>query len=281
MSLRRTSLVLGLFLAAFPAAALAGEFAGDVPDRIWIDLGGSTNDLATQASLSGAAGVGATIDFEDVFNLAGNKKTFRLFGTARISENRRYIDFGYVSINRSGSRIVQEDLTWGDYVFQAGGTMTAEFDTRFIYAAFRYDFLHEEKIHLAGSAGFSTTTLKAGLTGEGNAVGPGGPISGTFTNEASITAPVPMVGFNIDWAITKRLILRHYSRLFWINVSSVDGYMSESGVHLNWLFVRHFGLGIGYDKNEIKIKEVTINTDDTGKFDYRVSGLALYLNFAF
>jgi hypothetical protein len=280
MKTLRATLVLGA-LVLLPAAARAEDFAVDVPTRIWVDFGGSANDVTTTASLSGAAGIGATIDFEDIFNLPGNKSTFRMLGTWRISEMRRYIDFGFVNIDRSGSRVVEDDIIWGDNTFLAGGQVTAEFKTQFVYVAFRYDFLHEEKVHIAGSAGASVTSLTAGLSGNGNVTGPGGPISGEFSNETSITAPVPMVGFNVDWAITKRLIFRSYTRFFWIKIDPVNGFMNDSGVHLNWLFVRHFGVGLGYDKNEIRIKEVEVNGDDTGKFDYSVSGFGLYLNLAF
>jgi hypothetical protein len=280
MNALRRGLVVGLCLLAIPAVARADDF-GKVPTKLWVDFGGSTNDLSTSAALTGQAGAGVAIDFEDVFDLPGTKNTFRLFGTWRISANRRYMDFGYVSINRSGGKIIDEDINWGDYVFAAGARVDAEFNTRFIYAAFRYDFLHEDKVHIAGSAGASVTTLKAALTGNGNVTGPSGPVSGEFTNESSITAPVPMVGINLDWAITNRLFLRTYNRFFWLNISSVNGVMQENGVHLNWLFTRHFGAGLGFDRNQIKIKEVTINQDDKAKFDYIVSGLALYLNLAF
>lgn len=280
MRVQRASVLLGLVLLALSGPTRAEDFAEDVPTRVWIDLGGSTNDVSTTAALSGSAGVGATIDFEDVFNLPGNKDTFRLFGTARISEARRYIDFGFVNIDRSGSRVIQQDIVWGDYTYAAGGLVTAEFKTQFIYAAFRYDFLHDEKVHIAGSAGLSVTSLGASLSGDGTFTGPSGDVAGSFENASSITAPVPMIGFNLDWAITKRLIFRSYTRFFVLNIDAVDGSMTETGVHLNWLFVRHFGLGLGWDRNHIKIDDVEID-NDTARFNYQVAGFALYLNFAF
>ena len=282
MTMRRLLIVLGIAAASMVGgapAARADDFAGDVPTRIWIDLGGASSGISTAAALTGQAGIGASIDFEDVFDLPGTKYTARLLGTARISEHRRYIDFGFVDINRSGSTVIDQDLTWGDYTFQAGGQMTAKFRSEFIYCAYRYDFLNVEKVHIAGSAGLSWTQLSASLIGEGNAVGPNGPIAGEFESKSSIGAPVPLIGLNVDWAITKRLILRSYSRVFGLNLSTVKGNVFESGLHLNWLFVRHFGLGVAYDKNEIRIKEFKTG-DNKGKFDYRVTGLGLNLNFA-
>src|SRR5512144_470432 len=74
-------------------AARAGEFAGDVPDLVWVDIGGQTNDITTDVAVSGAAGAGAIINFEDVFDLPGSQTTFRMLGTAHVSPKRRYVDF--------------------------------------------------------------------------------------------------------------------------------------------------------------------------------------------
>jgi hypothetical protein len=283
MTMRHLLFLLGIaaaLTAGATTAARADDFAGDVPTRIWIDLGGASSGISTTAALTGKAGVGASLDFEDVFELPGTKYTARLFGTARISDHRRYIDFGFVDINRSGSTIVDQDITWGDNTFTAGGTMTAKFRSQFIYCAYRYDFLNVEKVHIAGSAGLSWAQLSASLIGEGNATDSNGtPIAGEFESKSSIGAPVPMIGLNLDWAITRRLILRSYNRVFGLNLSTIKGNVYESGMHLNWLFVRHFGLGVAYDKNEIKIKEFKTG-DNKGKFDYRVASLGLNLNFA-
>ena len=260
----------------------ADVFAGDVPDRVWVDLGGAAYELDTEMSLSGEAGAGATIDFEEVFDLPGSKTTFQLMGTVRISEKRRWIDFGYVDLDRSGTRIIQEDIVFGDYVFQAGGDVTAQFGTRFIYAAFRYDFLHLEPIRISGSAGVSYVDLTSSLRADGSVTDAGGtPITGTFEHEASIGAPVPMIGIALDWALTRRLVLRQYNRLFRINVSALDGGLYQNGIRLNWYFAKHFGLGLGFDRTELDINEAEVNTDDVAQASYVVSGVGLYINLAF
>src|SRR5215831_7417209 len=135
MTKRRLLIVLGIgavLAAGSTRVARAEDFAGDVPTRIWIDVGGASAGVSTTAALTGKAGVGTALDFEDVFDLPGTKYTFRILGTARISEKRRYIDFGYIDINRSGSRVITEDINWGDYVFQANGKVTAKFRSKFI-----------------------------------------------------------------------------------------------------------------------------------------------------
>ena len=284
MKIQRLAILSMLLVAVAPLGATtarAGEFADKIPDLVWVDIGGTIDELTTNVGLTGPNGVGATIDFEQIFDLPGSKTTFYIQGTARVSEKRRHVDFGYVNIDRSGSRVIQEDLTWGDYTFSAGGTVTADFNTRFIYGAYRYDFLHDEKVHISGSAGASWVDLGTSLTGDGNVTDPdGNPVSGSFEKGGSVGIPVPLVGFNIDWALTKGLVFRSYYRFFRMNVSGVSGGMYESGVHLNWYFIRNLGIGFGYDRTEIRLNEFK-SGENTIRADYVISGLGLYATLAF
>jgi hypothetical protein len=268
--------------AASFSPASAEPFAGDVPTLVWVDAAWTANDVGTSVALQGENGLGATIDFEEIFDMSPHRSTARMFGTARISPNRRYIDFGYVAINRSGSRVIDKDIQWGDNNIQAGADLTAKFDTGFIYAAFRYDFLHLEQIRISGSAGLTWLELSTGLSGTGTYTPVGGvPITGSFEREGSVGAPVPMVGLNLDWALARRLVVRTYSRFFKINVSAFDGGLFESGIRLNWYFAKHFGLGLGYDRTDLKIDELKVGDGDIVKADYGFSGYGLFINLAF
>lgn len=278
--------IAGLTLAS--AAGLstvrAEPFAGDVPDRVWIDLGGSYNDVSTNVALQGPRGIGVIVNFEDVFDVPGSKTTLRLVGTVRITDKRSRIDFGYVNINRSGSRVLQYDVEFGDYTFQAGAEATARFQTQFSYAAYRYDFLHEEKIRVSGSAGLTFINMKtrvAGTASFDDPTNPGTTITGYVEKEGSQGAPVPMVGLNLDWALTKRLITRLYSRFFRLNLSSFNGGLNENGLRLNWYFVKNFGLGLGYDQQTLRIKDLKVGDNDHLKAGYSITGFALYANMAF
>jgi len=274
--------VLAFAGAASISTALADEFAGDVPTRVWIDAGWSENEIATNASFQGPNGIGATVDFEDVFDMPGNRSTARMFGTARISAERRYIDFGYVNLRRSGSRILDDDLTWGDFTIVNGSSVTAEFNTAFIYAAFRYDFLHLEQVRISGSAGVTWINLGTGVSANGTINNPDGSFyASTYDKSGSVGAPVPMVGLNLDWALAHRLVLRTYTRFFRLNLSDFSGGLNEAGMRLNWYFAKNFGMGIGYDRTDLNLKELKVDNDNIVKANYYFSGLSLFINLAF
>ena len=260
----------------------ADDFAGDVPTLVWIDAAWTANEVATDVALQGKNGIGATIDFEQVFDMNSNRSTARMFGTARISPNRRYIDFGYVAIDRSGTRIIDQDLQWGDNTIQAGADLTAKFNTGFMYAAFRYDFLHLEQVRISGSAGLTWLQLSTGLSGTGTYTPVGGvETTGSFNKEGSAGAPVPMVGLNLDWALARRLVVRGYSRFFRINITEFNGGLYEAGIRLNWYFAKHFGLGLGYDRTDLRITELKVGDGNIVKANYGFSGAGLFINLAF
>jgi hypothetical protein len=279
-------LILGVVILAATAALApvrADDFAGDVPDRVWIDVGGAYNSATTDVAMRGPNGIGATINFEDVFDLPSSKTTARMLGFVRISPKRRYIDFGYVDISRRATRTLTEDVEWGDLTYQTGGEVRTRLGTQFTYAAFRYDFLHEDKIRISGSAGLTAIRFIASVNGESGFVvdETGQQVTNSFERKGSVTAPVPMVGLNLDWALTKRLVLRTYSRFFKLNLSKFNGGLNENGIRLNWYFVRHFGLGIGYDRSNLEIKELKVGNGNVVKANYTVNGVGIFANMAF
>jgi hypothetical protein len=287
-SSRRVSLFGVIALVVFAGAVSlspvrAEPFAGDVPTLVWIDAGWTANDVGTSVAFQGKNGVGATIDFEEIFDMNPHRSTARMFGTARISPARRYIDFGYVAIDRSGTRVIDREIEWGDNIIQAGADLTAKFNTAFIYAAFRYDVLHLEPVHIAGSAGLTWLQLSTGLSGTADYTDPDGVFhpAEAFDREGSAGAPVPMVGLNLDWALARRLVVRGYSRFFRINISEFDGGLFESGIRLNWYFAKNFGLGLGYDRTDLKIDELKVGNGNIVKADYGFSGFALFVSLAF
>ena len=279
--------ILGSFLLMVAALVIAApahaeEFADKIPDLVWLDVGGTFSEVTTTAGLTGPNGVGLAIDFEEIFDLPGSKTNFQIQGTARISEKRRHMDFGYVNIKRSGTDVIDQDITWGDFTLIANANVTAKFNTEFIYAAFRYDFLHEEKVRISGSAGLSYVNLGTGLDWTGDYIPPGGttPITGSESRSSSVAIPVPLIGFNIDWAIAKGLVFRSYNRFFQLNFSGIDGGLYESGVHLNWYFIRNLGIGLGYDRTQLKLNSYETG-DNVLRADYTIGGWGLYATMAF
>jgi len=276
------TLLLSATLLGTATGTARAEVPGDVPDKIRIAIGGLAADAYTDAALgSTSAGVGASINFEDIFDLPESKETGRFELNWRLNK-RQFLDFGYFRLNRSGSKILQQDVNWGDFVFQADGKVTASFDTNFPYVAWRYSFLDLPQVRISGSAGIDYLSIGASLKANGTAAPAGGgpPIAGEVEEKGSVSAPVPQFGLQLDWALTKRLAVLLYLRQIYINVAGIDGGIGESAARLQWWYAKHAGISGGLDKESIDLKSYE-SGDTRARFRYEVRGYSFYFNFAF
>ncbi len=273
----------GVLIASFLTAStpVLATMPGDVPDTIRFGLGGFAVEAFTEAALSSSsAGVGATVNFEDIFDLPENTQILSFDGTWHVAK-RQYIDFGYVKINRTGSKSIDQDVDWGDFTFQTGAEVGAFFDTSFPYAAWRYDFLQLEQVHISGSAGIDYLTISAGLRAEGGVTDPNGvAIAGEVEEEVSLAFPVPQLGLQVDWALSRRLAIKFYTRWLGINTGDLNGSIAQRTIRLYWYFSRHVGIAVGLDDYSIDLKEYT-SGNRTARFRYDVKGLSFYLTAAF
>jgi len=267
------------FLALAAVRPARAEMPGDVPDKFRFGIGGIAAETYTDAGLgSTTAGLGASVNFEDIFNLPESKDTWRFEANWRLNKHQ-FIDFGYLELNRSGSRVLQSDVQWGDFTFQAGGKVTATFDTNFPYAAWRYAFLDLPQVRISGSAGIDYLSISSSLKADGSVVNP--PASGSVDAKVSVSAPVPQFGLQLDWALTKRLAILMYVRQIYIsNIAGITGGIGETAARLSWWYSKHAGISGGLDKESIDLKSYE-SGDTRARFRYEVRGFSLYLNFAF
>ncbi len=276
-------LLTAALLALVPAATpLAAEFSTDVPNKVKFAFGGMAANAYTDAGLgSTTAGIGASINFEDIFDLPGDKSVFR-FELNWHMNKRQFLDFGYLELNRSGSRILEETVDWGDFEFRAGAQMTASFKSSFPYVAWRYSFLDLPQVRISGSAGLVYLTLEAALSGSGQVFDQNGlPVTGVVNEDVSASVPVPQLGLQLDWNISRRLAVLLYSRQIYVNdIAGATGGIGETAMRMTWWYTKHAGITGGLDKESIDLKRYE-DGDTQARFRYEVRGFALYFNFAF
>ena len=272
--------ILAMLLVLGAGAAWA-DFPGDVPDRFKFAVGGVDANFTTQASLTLTDGpAGAFIDFEEVFDLPLYKKDWFAQGFYRFSD-KGYIDFGYVDFAGSAHTIIEEDVQWGEFTLLANADVQADFGTAFWYVAYRHDFLQLEQVHISLSAGFSYLDLTAGISASGNVEDQNGnTVSGEVERRGDVGFPVPILGLQLDWKLTKRTAIQMYYRTLYIDYQDFAGGISNSAISYEWYFIRHLAIGGGYSAYDINIRRYD-SGDYTARFDYDVKGLDMYFKMAF
>jgi hypothetical protein len=272
-------LFLLLVLLVGSVSATRAEFGG-IPDRVQFMLGGTTVDFVTEGGLFlTSAGTGVSVNFEDLFDIPVNREAARLDGFWRFSD-KGYMDFGYVQYNRTGSKTLVQDVVWGEFTLQQGAFVKATWDSRFPYAAYRHDFLQEDRVRISGSAGISYLRIAPKLEADGGVIGPGGPVTGHFEKGEPVQFPVPLVGLQLDWVLRNRLEVMMFTRIFYLNYANINGGMREATARLKWHFSKHVGIAAAFDSTFVRLKEYETG-DYKVKFNYDISGLSAYLTFAF
>src|SRR5262245_1001068 len=271
----------GALLTALSAGAARADFPGDVPDRFKIQLGSMDSRYTTEAAFYRTGGpAGAFIDFEGTLDLPAYKKDWNVGGFYRFSD-KGYLDFGYADLERTAQRVLDQDVQWGGYKFLVNAQVNTEFGTAFGYLAYRHDFLHLEQVHISASAGLSYMMLDSGLSADAGVLDQNGnSVTGSVNVQSDVSFPVPLLGLQLDWKLTRRTAIGMFLRTLYIDYHDFAGGIRQSAVRYEWYATRHFGIGGGLLDYKVDIGRYR-SGNYTAQFHYDVTGLDLYLKLAF
>ncbi|HSN56000.1 MAG TPA: hypothetical protein VLT32_15105 [Candidatus Sulfomarinibacteraceae bacterium] len=256
------------------------DFATRTLTSDWqISIGGNLTTFETAAAWAPKGLAGAAIDLEDGLGLDEQVGTLVLAVQYRF--NRRHsLGLSLTELDRSASRILDEEIEWGDYVFRAEGEVATELDTRVFKLTWRYDFSDMDRLNAGFLAGLSTFDLGATLSGEARLESDTGDewIEGVVEG-ASFVAPLPVVGFFLDYAVTPRWVLRFSADVVDLSISTHSGRVLEADFSFEYAVSDLVGIGAGLGGTDIEYRSE--KEDETFAIRYRFSYLGAYLTFSF
>ena len=234
---------------------------------------------STDSSFRIGSGIGLDIDVENLLGLDSTNTVFRTGALWRFSDNRRHrLDFNWFSLNRDGTRQILDEITIenreGEKVtIEAGSTVDAFFNLDIYEVAYSYSFFQDERVDLAAGIGFYVMPIDFGLR-----------VTGLVDKEGSedFTAPLPVVGLRMDFALTPQWFIRTGSQFFYLEYDSFKGSILDFRAAVEYNPWKHVGIGLGFDTMAIKLEsdgEDFPGIDLTGKVGFNYTGLQLYLRW--
>jgi len=253
-------------------------------DRFVVSLGGFVVSSKINGSLSGTANTsGENTDFDKRFGTDADQTRLRAEVLWRITP-RQHLRFSYFNDAVQGTRAIDQDLAWGDYTFRAGGQVTAEVKFRVYELNYEFAFLRRQNYEIVAVAGIHLDDLTLKLSGNASLTvdTPMGPVeqAATFTTKSSsVPAPLPVVGFRADWAVSPHVYLDASAQVFAVGYQGIDGNWSDLRAGATWMFSDHFGIGLGYDRfvTHVDLSKLSFN----GRLNFGYQGLLLYLKGGF
>ena len=263
--------IITLGMATGSAVAAEDEAPGVAfPDKYMVRLGAYFVDGSdTQFSVSSPIGIGTVIDYQR--DLGGeNRDTIpRIDAYYRFNDKHR-IDFTSFSIDRKGSRTLAIDITIGDEVFLIDETVNSGIKYTLYKLAYAYSFYHSPRVELSITAGLNITSYDLSFSST----------TGNKAEAAGFTAPLPMFGLRMGYAITPKWSVNYVSEAFFIEFEDkFNGALFNYELNTEYKLFKHFAIGAGLARLG---SNVEVNDDDwKGQVSDSYRGYTLFGTFYF
>ena len=241
------------------------------PDTWMIRLGTYIVDGSdTQFSVSSdIAGLGTVIDYSR--DLGGDSRDTipRIDAYYRFNPRHR-IDFTTFSVDRKGSRTLEIDPPIViDGVDYSGGTINSDIKYTLYKLGYAYSFYHSSKVELSITAGLNFTDYDLKFSNDSGSA-----------SDAGITAPLPMFGLRMGYAITPKWSVNYVAESFFIDIDDkVRGALINYELSTEYKLFKHFAIGAGFARIGTSLE---VNDDDwKGSVSDSYRGYTIFGTFYF
>jgi hypothetical protein len=262
--------VLGLALLA-PLAHADSDYITPSDDRLRVSLGVMKMSSSTTLRADSTTGVmGTVIDGEGQFGL--DKSDYEPeFEVMVRAGTRNRLWFNYFTLDRDGSTLVQEPISFRDVVLQPGEPLQSELDLRVLTITYGYSFWRSEKLELAATIGVSSIQIDAQAKVATEFV---------HVNETQTAAgPYPTPGFAATWSVSKHFYLDGRFQYLHLHVDDLDGSLTLGEIDAVYRFHPNLALALGYA--DVKAHIDSTKNSDSGLFDINSKGPVLFVRVSF
>jgi hypothetical protein len=272
----RASLAVACAATLFGAAAARAGESPDVLEDPWqLSLGVFTVDTDTEVRLNGDAQSGTDVNWEDTFG-SGDVTRFRIDGQWRFAD-RHKARFLWFNSSRSESETIREEIVWGDETFPVNAKVDGEFDFDVYELAYEYAFLRRDSYELNATIGLHYTDLSLSLAAK--AAASGGTLTADIKEEASVGAPLPVVGLRGLWQLPHHFWIDAQAQFFYLSLDEYDGSLQDYKVTVHWQPKKWLGFGLGYNRFAVDV-DVDASRFD-GSLDWTYEGPMLAYSVVF
>lgn len=265
--------LLGVTMPSLPA--LADEPPGE---RFALGAGGykvfryNSSALLTDRD----TGLGLGFSPEDVLGLESRQTIARLAGSWRFRP-RHSLALAWYRLSSTNSLAIDREIDWID---ENGDPITIPIDARvgsrldyeIVKLGYLWNFYESDKVQLSAGAGLHVTDVSLELNAETTS-------SGRAARRGSTSVPLPVVSFDVSYALSPKLAWYLKAELFALSFADLSGTYSDLLVGAEYRAWKPIGVGLALNSNSLRVVEE--KPDTRFAFENRISGLLLYLRWYF
>jgi hypothetical protein len=257
-----------LVAALLPLPVLAADAVENDPYSL--SLGAyfvtrTNGSIRLDSTTGGPISIGTSIDWERDLGGETSMTVPRIDGYYRFAPKHR-VDFSWYKIERGGSVTTQRDINFGGTFYPAGtAALTSQFDTSTTKLSYTYSFYRTDEIETSVSAGLHVTKVDVSLQ----------TASGSLAQSSSATAPLPVFGFRLDYALTPKWWMRGKYELFFLDsVDSFRGALNDFTLAIEHRTFQHIGFGFGLNRSSLDVE--VEQTNYRGALSTVLNGVMVY-----
>ena len=249
-----------------------------VPDKFNISIGGYAV-FRSDAALSLTdpdLGAGVTISPEDTLGLDTEQTVLRLTGHYRFTKEHA-LNYSWYRITSQGDKVLNEEFQWLDengnqITIPVGAKVNSSLDYNIFKVGYLWSFYHSEKVEMATGAGLHLTRIAFGLTSDSTG-------SGAGVQDVSLTVPLPVVSFAINYAVTPKFHWIIKGEAFALKFEDWNGIYTDMTLAMEYRTFKNIGLGIGLGSNSLNVTEN--NSKHKFVFNNQITGVLMYASAYF
>ncbi len=265
-------LVIALISNLWAGITMAAEATGNLafPDKTMIRLSSyKVNQASTDISVLSSAGAGTIISFDEDLGGEDSATIPRIDGYYRFNDRHR-IDFSSFAIDRSGSKTITADLSIGDENYLVNETVISEIKYNLLKLGYAYSFYHSPSVELSFTAGLNVTDYDFNFSID----------DGSRASVSGASAPLPMFGLRMGYAINSNWSVNYISETFFIEIDDTfKGTFLNYELNLEYKFDNKFALGAGLVRSSIDLE--VDDSDWSGGIVDSYQGALLYAAYYF
>jgi hypothetical protein len=241
-----------LACALAPDGRGAEGFIPPGEERFKFNLGTLLYRSETEVRIDGAQR-GTSFELEDRLGLDDERTVLSADFVWRFAPRHR-LGLHVFQVKREEQRAIDEELRIEDRVVPVNTVLRAESRMQFFVADYRYSFVKNPRMELAGVVGVFGGRYRFSFEASNPQI----------NIEKDVTAPVPVLGAALDWFITPRWTASAFAQGMEFDLGEVDARVYNLGLSTEYMLTRHLGLGVAYNLDSVKVDV------DKGSFHGRV-----------
>lgn len=260
------SLIVFLCFLLFVPAIHAKEIKSFEDTKAKISIGYFLPRMNTELRLDPANPAlppGSPIDMEGDLGLDRDLSLARLDGYYRLGRKHR-IGFGYFTLERAAQRAIDKKITYGDTTYLINTLIESKLKNTITQIGYMYSLRQTDRFEVSGTFGIHWLDIQSRISG-----------ATVETSSSNIAGPLPLIGFDLDYAFTPRWIISLRGMVFSYKVDPFDGNLTDLRGSLEYFFLNNVGVGIGVNRFDLDLKYT--DNGRVGDFSWGYDGIQLYI----